>query len=304
MHADSDEEAAASFLSGDHKVPFSAGTADPPQSWLAKKTSELSSLQRTLLEFDVGVPVIVNFRVDGKMFSVHRDVLQKDPQSVLFLLAERLFCCGDDRGRGSDVIEIPSRDATLFGMLLNLLRGYRSPVPEAYREACYKEACFYGLQHSWKSRYPVASSGPFHPLPCGNTLFADLVCAAASPFYSSGLHSIMFDVKRCETVAVGVVAEGARLGSANDAINCEGFALFWNDGRVIHNIGRFVLDKASSSYTAGTKIKVALDFEEHIVHWTLPGERTAAVVRLPEGTKFAFVAVVMKASELQVIHGE
>ncbi|RNF27352.1 uncharacterized protein Tco025E_00422 [Trypanosoma conorhini] len=304
MHADSDEEAAAACTAVEWRASPGATTAHLSSTALGGIATKLRELQRELVSFDEHVPEIVTFRVDGKLFSVHRELLRNDPQSVLFLMTASRFRHNRDGRRVGDVIEIPGRDATLFGMLMNLLRGYRNPIPEDYREVCSAEARFYGLEHSWESRYPVAAAGPFRPLTCSDRLFSDVVCAAASPFYSSGLHFITFAVTRCETLAVGVVAEGARLNWIDSIGRCEGLALYWNDGRVAHNFRGLCTEKSGCAFTAHAVVKVYLDCEENIVRWSLAGGQSVAVVRLPPETSFAFAAVLVRSSEVQILRSE
>ncbi|RNF04018.1 hypothetical protein TraAM80_05468 [Trypanosoma rangeli] len=302
MHVDSDEEAAAACTAGEWRALQTPTTAHLSNTALGNIATKLRDLRQELVSFDERVPEVVTFRVDGKLFSVHRELLRNDPQSVLFLMTESRFRRDGDGRHVSDVIEVPGRDATLFGMLMNLLRGYRNPIPEAYREACAAEAHFYGLDHSWESRYPVAAVGPFRPLTCSDRLFSDVVCAAASPFYSSGLHCITFGMTRCETLAVGVVAEGAPLRWIDSIGRCEGLALYWNDGRVAHNFGGLCTEKTSCAFTANAVVKVNLDCEENIVRWSLGGEQSVAVVRLPPEASFAFAAVLVRSSEVQILH--
>ncbi|EKF38269.1 hypothetical protein MOQ_001525 [Trypanosoma cruzi marinkellei] len=304
MRVDSDEEAAAACTAAKWRPPQSATTSSLPNAALGNIATKLRNLREELVSFDESVPDIVTFRVDGKLFSVHREVLRKDPQSVLFLMAATHSRRGSDGSSVSEVIEIPGRNSALFGMLLNLLRGYRNPIPEAYREVCLAEARFYGLEHSWESRYPVAATGPFRPLICSDRLFSDAVCAAASPFYSSGLHFITFGITRCETVGLGVVAEGARLSWIDSIGRCEDLALYWNDGRVAHNFGGLFTEKTGCSFTSNALIKVELDCEENIVRWSLSGEQSVAVVRLPPKTSFAFATVLVRSSEVQILRGE
>ncbi|ORC84467.1 uncharacterized protein TM35_000441230 [Trypanosoma theileri] len=304
MFIGSDEETPAACTPGNRRTHQNTARTQFSDVSLTKVANKLRGLQRELLEFDSSVPEIVNFCVDGKRFSVQRDVLLKDPQSVLFLMATMHFRQNSGKDHENDMIEIPCRDAVLFGMLLNLLRGYKNPIPEAYHEACCAEARFYGLQQSWESHYPVAAAGPFRPLSCSDRLFSDVVCAAASPFYSSGLHVITFGVVRCDTAAVGVVAEGACLCSMESIGRCEGLALCWNDGRVAHNFGALVAEKTGYAFAPNAVIKVELDCEENIVKWTLSGDQCVAVVRLPPHTSYAFAAVAVKSTEVQILRGE
>lgn len=304
MRVDSDEEAAAASTAVGRRTSQIAMTAQLSNALLERAAAKLRHLQRELLDFDASVPEIVTFRVDGRLFSVRREVLLKDPQSVLFLMATEHFRRGGDENRAGDVIDIPCRDPTLFGMLLNLLRGYRDPVPAPYLEACGAEARFYGLESSWASRYPVAAVGPFRPLVGGGRLFSDVVCAAASPFYSTGRHFITFGVTRCEIAAVGVVAEAARLGRAENIGRCEGLALYWSDGRVAHNFGGLLTEKTGCPFAANAVITVELECEDNIVRWSLLGEQPLSVVRLPPQMAFAFAAVLVKSSEVQILRYE
>ncbi|PBJ76366.1 hypothetical protein BCY84_09118 [Trypanosoma cruzi cruzi] len=304
MHVDSDEEAAAACTAAKWRAPQSATNTNLPNAALGNIVTKLRNLREELVSFDESVPDIVTFRVDGRLFSVHREVLRKDPQSVLFLMAATHFRRYGDGSSLREVIEIPGKNSALFGMLMNLLRGYRNPIPEAYREVCLAEARFYGLEHSWESRYPVAATGPFRPLICSDRLLSDALCAAASPFYSSGLHFITFGISRCETVGVGVGAEGACLSWTDGMGQCEDLALYWNDGRVTHNFGGLFTEKTGCSFTSNALIKVELDCEENIVRWSLSGEQSVAVVHLPPKTSFAFAAVLVGPSEVRILRGE
>ncbi|KAH9600966.1 hypothetical protein LSM04_004190 [Trypanosoma melophagium] len=304
MEMGSDEETPAACTPGNRRPHQNTARTQCSNLSLTKVVNKLSGLQRELLEFDSSVPEIVHFCVDGKRFSVQREALLKDPQSVLFLMVTMHFRQDSGKQHVDDVIEIPCRDAVLFGMLLNLLRGYKNAIPEVYREACCAEARFYGLQQSWESHYPVPAAGPFRPLSCSDRLFSDVVCAAASPFYSSGLHIITFGVSRCDTAAVGVVAEGARLCSMESIGRCEGLALYWNDGRVAHNFGALVAEKMGYTFPLNAVIKIELDCEESIVKWILSEDQCVAVVRLPPHTSYAFAAVAVKSTEVQILRGE
>ncbi|KAF8300158.1 hypothetical protein TcBrA4_0052670 [Trypanosoma cruzi] len=202
-----------------------------------------------------------------------------------------------------EVIEIPGKNSALFGMLMNLLRGYRNPIPEAYREVCLAEARFYGLEHSWESRYPVAATGPF-ARSFAAIGFSRMLCAPRRVrFTPAGFTSSLLGyhaVRRwgggwgggCMPELDGWHGPVRRLG------------LYWNDGRVTHNFGGLFTEKTGCSFTSNALIKVELDCEENIVRWSLSGEQSVAVVRLPPKTSFAFAAVLVGPSEVRILRGE
>ncbi|KAG8342721.1 hypothetical protein TRVL_06447 [Trypanosoma vivax] len=296
MQADSDEEAAvacsASIL---QTAPQNVASVISNSS--ITRFTQLSHELNKLLEFEATVPDVITFRVDGKLFSVHRSTLLKDPQSVLFVMVERHF-----RSRNAgDIVDIPGKDANLFGMLLKVLRGYKNPVPEVYREACETEALFYGLTRSWGLQYPLASMGPFRPLSLGDRLFSDVVCATASPYYATGIHCITFQIERCENMALGVMACGTRLPEAESVRYCEGLALYWSDGHLTRNFGVHTTEVTGCTFRVGKKVRVELNCRERMVKWFLSHEKYVSVTHIPPNTSFAFVALMVKSSEVKIV---
>ncbi|AAZ13467.1 uncharacterized protein TEOVI_000763400 [Trypanosoma equiperdum] len=300
MYVDSDEEAAAVSTVVEQVAPYAAAVTPTSNAWSERVVARLRSLQRELCNFNVALPDVVSFRVDGKDFCVRRELLLKDPQSVLFLMAVKHFQQHTaDRGV-ENAIEVPCRNPMLFGMLLNLLRGYKNPIPEAYRDACYAEARFYGLLRSWSSRYAVVVEGPFCPLPCSGRLFSDVVCATAGSYCRRGKYRITFNVLRCDTMAVGVISRDKEKMWADSVDQWEGFALCWNDGRTVHNFGEAVMERTGVTYAANARIRVELDCDEGILSWCFLERQQMSVVRLPP-MSFAFVVVLARSSEVQIV---
>nr|CCC92473.1 unnamed protein product [Trypanosoma congolense IL3000] len=300
MHTDSDEEAAAMCTAAARDAFQRAAVPNVSSPYTSHAATELSALRKQLCMFGVAVPDVVNFCVDGKCFSVRRELLLKDPQSVLFLMTEEHFRRRKAGCSVDEFIEIPCRSPLLFGMLLNVLRGYRDPVPEKYREACYAEARFYGLLRSWALRYPLVVDGPFRPLFCGNQLTSDTLFATVGSFCSSGKYTVKLSVVRCDRIGVGVITGDMEKLWMGATMEWQGFAFYWNDGRMVCNFGSPVAEEIGFVYSNGSQIRVDLDCDEKTVSWALPGKQNVAIARLPTSC-FSFAVAMGKCSELQVV---
>lgn len=338
---DSDEEAAGrSGVQRELRLPLgereprsasrrysSSSTPWTVPSTVVNMINYLHSSSKALSSLPSTVPEVVPFTVGGTSFAVRRELLLKDPQSLLFTLAAEHYAgvptteCGQTTKRkggkrsrehvATDVgsaalkaITIPDRDPMLFRMLLNMLRGYANAIPPEWREACRAEVKFYGLHTSWEARFP--SSGPYQFTfpPAGKRLSSELVCGVASRYFASGEHCIDFAIAQAERVAVGVIGEGIDFTTWDVLRQSTGCALYWNDGKVTSNFGVYRLAESGCPFPSPVVIRITLDANENLVRWMLNEDYCVFALRLPPSTAFAFIAVSSRNAQLGIVSPE
>ncbi|KAG5471531.1 hypothetical protein LSCM1_01625 [Leishmania martiniquensis] len=291
---------------------------------LAELCAGLKRRYESLSTLPPPVPPVVGFCVGGKRFALSRALLEKDPSSLLFSLAAQHYCSplpgkvsadasarGRKRCRGVDgemtadsVIAIPGRNARLFGMLLNLLRGYRNAIPEDWIDACRDEATYYGLLGSWNARFHIASSHYYFRNPMHNSkLVSDAVLGVASDFFSTGQHHIDFSVSQCDRVAVGMMSSSP--GPVEELVtplhDGNNGAFYWNDGKLSFYLGEPRVVETGLPYPAGAIVRIIFDADERIVRWIVNGEYCVAMERLPAGRQYAFSAIAARSSQVTIV---
>ncbi|GET91316.1 hypothetical protein, conserved [Leishmania tarentolae] len=335
---DSDDEAPAAIVTsfgttGARAVPSSViprpllspvvGFSGESDS-LAELYVRLKQRYEGLSKLPPHVPPVVCFRVGGKDFAVSRALLEKDPGSLLFCLAKQHYCgilsangAADTSGRGrkrsrgdngemstDPVISIPERNARLFGMLLNLLRGYRNAIPEDWMDSCREEAAYYGLSGLWNARFHITLSQYYFRNPLHNSkLISDAVLGVASDFFSTGQHHIDFSVSQCDRVAVGMISSS--VGSAEDLAtpphDGNNGAFYWNDGKLSFYLGEPRVVETGLPFPAGAIIRIIFDADERIVRWVVNGEYCVAMERLPAERQYAFSSIAARSSQVTIV---
>ncbi|KAG5497750.1 hypothetical protein JKF63_04017 [Porcisia hertigi] len=283
---------------------------------LKQKCEDLSTLPPQ-------VPPVVSFCVGGSHFAVSRPLLEKDPGSLLFFLATLHYCgavsaenaadpsvcartriSGEAEPMAESVIEIPCRDARLFSMLLNLLRGYKNAIPEDWMDSCREEAEYYGLTGSWNTRFHITPSKYYFRIPLHSSkLVSDSVFAVASDFFTTGQHHIDFSVSQCERVAVGMIGSNVGFGEELDPPPLDGSngAFYWNDGKLTFQLGESRIVETGLPFSAGAILRIIFDADERIVRWIVNGEYCAAMERLPAGRQYAFSSIAARSSQVTIV---
>ncbi|KAG5471864.1 hypothetical protein LSCM4_03424 [Leishmania orientalis] len=304
-------------------LPSALGCSRESDS-LAELCAGLKRRYESLSTLPPQVPPVVCFYVGGRNFALSRALLEKDPGSLLFSLAAQHYCriasatvsanasargrkrCRevDDEIVADSVIAIPGRNARLFGMLLNLLRGYKNAIPEDWTDSCRDEAAYYGLLGSWNTRFHIASSQYYFRNPMHNSkLVSDAVLGVASDFFSTGQHHIDFSVSQCDRVAVGMMSSNA--GSAEELgmppHDGNNGAFYWNDGKLSFYLGEPRVVETGLPYPAGAIIRVIFDADERIVRWIVNGEYCVAMERLPAGRQYAFSSIAARNSQVTIV---
>lgn len=281
-----------------------------------------------LLTLGAAVPSIVAFEVGGRQLSVEKHLLEKDPQSLLFVLADRQYSTPDDRrakkrrtdndqlgaapqtsSSGRAAISIPEKDPDILARLLNVVRGYKSAVNgRGWKEACEQDVAFYGLQKSWEALFPSEENPQFaikmHP----SCISSALVCGVAGPYHAYGRHVVTFAVtlQGPEKIAVGVEAKDQNedSNSMSHATRGEAYnrALYWNDGSITTY---FNVSKSMTSgfpYKSSAIIKIVLDADEGTLHWMTTASDCVAMIRLPKRKSgYAFCALSQKGSQINIV---
>lgn len=251
------------------------------------------------------VPSVVSFCVGGRAFAVSRALLEKDPGSLLFALTAQhysgLAVAGD---APCGAVLIPNRNAQLFGMLLNLLRGYRTAIPEGWMEVCREEAAYYGLLGSWNARFHVAATQYYFRNPMRNSkLASEAVLGVASDFLTAGEHHIDFCVSQCDRVAIGLISSSALTPEEPGTQLHDGHhgAFYWNDGKLSFYLGEPRIVETGFPFPAGAVIRVAFDADERIARWVVNGEYCVAMERLPAGRQYAFSSIAARTSQVTIV---
>ncbi|KAK7198751.1 hypothetical protein NESM_000839800 [Novymonas esmeraldas] len=266
------------------------------------------------------VPPVVCFCVGGKSFAVSRTLVEKDPGSLLYSLAAQHYCASaprqckrrrgsdDDGGRSASgaAIEVPGRNAALFGMLLNLLRGYRSAIPEDWVDSCRDEAAYYGLSSSWNARFQVAPARYYFRSVLHNSkLISDSVLGVASDFLTAGVHHIDFSVPQCDRVSVGMVNSHAGTAAADEPATAaqEGHhgAFYWSDGKLSLYLGEPRVVETGFPFQTGALVRVIFDADDRLVRWVMNGEYCVAMERLPAGQHYAFASIAARNSQVTIV---
>lgn len=202
--SESDEDAASGITTkletSEQNTRSRNASTEPPLKGLCdelrKCLSYVSSVNVNLERLSSSVPNVVFFEVENKRFAVHKRTLEKDPQSLLFVLADYHFSSQIDSSDNSKLsykgkrkkvesedtasadkeeltpshfappnfaspIKISNRNPEIFRMLVNFLRGYKNAILPEWVEACKAEAHFYGLENSWNKCFQSVSNKEF-----------------------------------------------------------------------------------------------------------------------------------------------
>lgn len=309
-YSDSDEEAAAA---GTVAMADTPTTAPMHSLGLLPAIRQMEADCQRWRRLHAGVPPVVPFLVEGKPFAVSREALEKDPQSVLFVLAEEHFPPPPssrsrknvkDRKtpRPSAPICIANRDPLLFRMLLNLLRGYGNAIPPLWRDACEVEAVYYGLKHSWEAKFSAPERFRFRTMDLGDSLSADTVCGIASDYYSHGKHVIDLEIVQSERIGVGVISNLTDASSIDRLKEGHGCAMYWNDGKVTGRFSTQTLMESMFPFPSMATVRIVLDADDRSVRWYLAEDCCVAVQRLPREERFAFAVVAARSSQVRIIN--
>lgn len=278
------------------------------------------------------VPAVVTFCVGGRTFAVSRTVIEKDPESLLFLLTLKHFTptafplsshlsspdtlaersCSEEvstkRSFGMPpsprAITLPDNSPELFAMLLNMLRGYRNAIPGEWMECCRDEATYYGLESSWNARFHVLPEPYYFRNPLHNSkILSDSVLGVASDFLTAGEHHIDFSVVQCDRVGVGVIstASGSLEELGPQAQDGTSGAFYWNDGKLSFYVGEPRMLETGFPFPAGALIRVIFDADERITRWIVNGEYCVAMERLPAGRHYAFASIASRTSQVTIV---
>lgn len=302
-------------------------------------SEELSALSRV----PIGVPAVIQFNVGGEMFDVAITTLQKFPTSLLFRLAcaahsdppesspTILRVCGNNSNSSSSPLappreerahgDVPSntvlrdqrgrifidRDPEVFRLLVNLLRGYKVPVPVPSSlvdlfPQLVGDASYYGVSKALSEALPEATLAQFSgpgSAEGGKALRAGTVVGVATPFFSSGLHCVRFLIERCDGVInIGVISEYVNDFSV-DFCTMPGCAGYAHTGAIHYSFPCLKLDETQIAYDAECVVGVHLDFEKHYVKWTCNDQ----VVRILKFTppKLAVAVALRKLSAVRIL---
>ncbi|KPI84326.1 hypothetical protein ABL78_6611 [Leptomonas seymouri] len=291
--------------------------------------SKLKARYEAMTSLPPCVPDVVSFCVGGKNFAVSRALIEKDAGSLLFLLtlehytpsvsrllrtsaparANRIDARGTDKRRESNTaaerpIALPEKNPEVFGMLLNMLRGYRNAIPVEWMDCCRDEAAYYGLESSWNARFHVLPGPYYFRNPLHNSkMLSDSVLGVASDFLVSGEHRIDFSVVQSDRVGVGVISTiGGKLEELGPQTQDGSNGVFyWNDGKLSLYVGEPRMVETGFPFPAGALIRVVFDADERIVRWIVNGEYCVAMERLPPGRQYAFSSIASRSSQVTIV---
>lgn len=314
VSSDSDEEAAgqveplssvSGFRSGHHGSAWL-----PLDSTLLVGNGEVAdtrnALQRSLSDLGKlhpSVPEMVRFRVGDTLFATNRENLTKDPQSLLFVLANNHYRGNTQRDSADFApISIPDKDPQVFGMLLNLLRGYPNPIPRDWLDACYNDAVYYGLTETWRRHYPVQTEQAFHFPFSGSRLSSDLVLGVSSNPMSQGKHFTQFTISSGDRVGVGVITlDVCTNRSESTQLESRECAVYWSDGRVTRNMDGEAKSEPTYQFTMPSTIRVYVDLDEGIIKWMLNDEFFVSMMRLPNDRKYLFCVFMSSNAQVSLL---
>ncbi|EPY27758.1 hypothetical protein STCU_05580 [Strigomonas culicis] len=311
---DSDEEAGAASVA--REVNDSLQESTPVfERQIGHVTSSLKKTRNALCKLHSGVPEVVTLKVGDQVFSAQRSLFEKDPQSLLFILVCQSYAAHDtdkknrplkrtkpEETKSQPSVEVPERDPIIFAMLLNMLRGYDNAVPPEWKEACWKEAVYYGLTTSWYERYGNRRPYAFQILACKRKLLSEAVYGVASEYFTSGEHYIDFYVVKWDRVALGVISSDADIESREDPLDTFGCAFYWNDGRISSFFSSLVMFNSSVVLNEAHFVRVVLDASENTVKWMWDEVTTIAMLRLPKGKTFAFCTLCWHNSQVNIMN--
>ncbi|KPA74603.1 hypothetical protein ABB37_09227 [Leptomonas pyrrhocoris] len=291
--------------------------------------SKLKARYEAMTSLPSCVPAVVSLCVGGKNFSVSRALIEKDPGSVLFVLTLEHFApsssrfrstsasslrggkrdrgdveCAASKAAAETAIAVPERIPETFGMLLNMLRGYRNAIPVEWMDACREEAAYYGLEGSWNARFHVLPTPYYFRNPLHSSkILSDAVLGVASDFLTSGEQHIDFSVVQCDRVGVGVISTTGgsleELGPQTQDGNNGAF--YWNDGKLSFYMGEPRMVETGFPFPAGALIRVVFDADERIIRWIVNGEYCVAIERLPSGRRYAFSSIASRSSQVTIV---
>lgn len=278
-----------------------------------KISDRLGLIRDSLSTLDPAVPELISFKVEEKVFTVHRIVLERDPQSILFCLANNHFryssssCDGQKKKRRTEdeihleedvncntPIVIPGRSAEVFSRLLNFLRGYKNSVSLDWMDTCEREAIMYGLQRSWYSYFPFVSRHCMRIFdePRGtDSLHSKCLCVVIGNEMEYGQQHLDLSCFG-DNVGLGV----ARcLSKASDSTNLKfDYGMFYcSDGKIrscdSDSVQRLLSNEKDSDKTL--EIRISFDADDSVIRWdrlSSKGQWCIGIRRLPRNEKFRF----------------
>lgn len=286
--------------------------------------SELDRLDEactSLSVLDSQVPEIVTYEIGGRLFSFHRSSIERDPQSLLFVLANKHFSLCENElnlpaskrikvepknmvvegctGSSLDVIRIPEKNADVFHKLANIIRGYRSPIPSDWIDTCEKEAAFYGLQTSWKRNQHFSKKLTRVLKEVKGTSMWSLFTFVGESI-AEGNDEVDLALNG-NNVGVGV------LGRTKDAETHHFGMFFCSDGKIrtcSDSEGYQQLSSAPKWIDNSIDFRISFDVESSIVQWdylTWKGTRSAVMERVPSNLVYQFAVLAFNISPVSLL---
>jgi hypothetical protein len=329
---ESDEEPPAAVgeavAAGLHVLPVAASAPLDPTTTIRGTESlaldelwgKLKARHTAMTSLPPCVPAVVSFCVGGVNFAVSRAAIEKDPGSLLFLLtlehytpsvpvsggrsSHQTAVAETSGAAASTAVVVPERSPEVFGMLLNMLRGYRNAIPAGWMECCREEAAYYGLETSWNARFHVLPQPYYFRNPLHNSkIVSDAVLGVASDFLTYGEHHIDFSVVQCDRVGLGIISTTSgsleELGpQAQDGSNG---AFYWSDGKLSFYVGEPRVVESGFPFPAGALIRLVFDADERIIRWIVNGDYCVAMERLPAGRQYAFSCIASRSSQVTIV---
>lgn len=315
--SESDEEAAG----GCELLSLSLKTSADGVPNIGGIAGQLGVIRDSLSELLPVVPELVSFEVEDKIFTVHRRILEKDPQSILFYMANSHFRnninpCSEQRKRKRDEniheeainqnnpIVIAGRSAEVFSRLLNFLRGYKNCISLDWLEICEKEAVFYGLQRSWYSYFPEISRQClrlFDEPRSTDSLHSDCLCIVIGHEMEYGQQHVDLSCFG-DNVGVGVVRCLPNATNSNSLQFCNGI-FCCSDGKIrscdSDGVQRLLSNERESDKTH--EIRISYDADDAIVRWDRLSSKDPwciGIRRLSQSGKYRFGIIASQNSRV------
>lgn len=341
--SESDEDAAsgiATELETSEQNSMSRNVStEPPLKGLCdelrKCLTYVSSVNINLARLSSSVPNVVFFEVENKRFAVHKSTLEKDPQSLLFVLANNHFSSQIDSSDDSKLlqkgkkirieskrtasadkeeyalsqfphvnfgspIKIANRNAEIFRMLLNFLRGYKNAISPEWVEACKAEAHFYGLENSWNRCFQSVSnketSWTFAESNQKDIFRCDALCTMIGEIMERGIHLVELSCYG-DNAAFGVMHRFIKEADGVGPFFSRPGIFYCTDGKIrklsdTNNISRVLDFERNPDKTV--EIKMSFDADDGIIRWDrLIGNEwySVGIQRLTTEQKFSFCVI-------------
>ena len=200
------------------------------------------------------------------------------------------------------------RDAAIFGIILNLLRGYRVKIEADLVSQLYIDLDYFGLSNlkaalGLESREPLRFMQSSGVSADGRRISSGLIVRLCgdSPM-RTGVHKITFSITQGPFIGIGVVPENF-LGFDSDFGTMHMCAAYYSDGSVRSNFQCQNTTENGQPFEPGDHITVVLNLAQRTLIWLRKDKEVGNVSfrDVNSGIAFRFATVLKSPAVLNIV---